>query len=123
MLEFRSMNLRPLLLPVILSALVLVAQTPEVEITAEPHHHFVLENESVRVFNLEVAAHESTQVHRHRHDYIYVVRGAADVENAVLGKPPSELKLADGETRFLAGGFAHAARNLAATPFRNVTIE
>ena len=124
MLEFPPMNLRPLLLPVIFSALVLVAQTtPEVEITAEPHHHFVLENESVRVFNLEVAAHESTQVHRHRHDYIYVVRGAADVENAVLGKPPSELKLADGETRFLAGGFAHAARNLAATPFRNVTIE
>jgi len=33
------------------------------------------------------------------------------------------LKLQDGETRFTPGNFAHIARNLASTPFRNVTIE
>jgi beta-alanine degradation protein BauB len=117
------MKSRQVFLAILFFGLVLVAQTAEVEITAEPHHHFVLENESVRVFNLEVAPHESTLVHRHRHDYIYVVLGAAEVENDVKGKPPVQLKFADGDARFLDGGFAHAARNLAATPFRNVTIE
>lgn len=122
MLEFRPMKSSSLLLAIIFSTLAL-AQTAEVEITAEPHHHFVLENEFVRVFNLEVAPRESTLVHRHRHDYIYVVLGPSEVENAVQGKPPVQLKFADGDTRFLDGGFAHAARNLANTPFRNVTIE
>jgi len=34
-----------------------------------------------------------------------------------------DLKLADGEIRFVAGNFAHVARNLSGQPFRNVTIE
>src|SRR6266478_16791 len=33
------------------------------------------------------------------------------------------LALRDSETHFTRGGFAHVARNLADTPFRNVTIE
>jgi quercetin dioxygenase-like cupin family protein len=33
------------------------------------------------------------------------------------------LKLADGQTEFTPGNFAHIAKNLADTPFRNVTIE
>jgi quercetin dioxygenase-like cupin family protein len=124
MLEFRPMSSRWLFLPFIFCAFTLTSQTvSEVEITAEPHHHFVLENEFLRVFDLEVAPQTSTLVHRHRHDYIYVVLGPAEVENAVQGKPPIQLKFQDGEARFLAGGFAHAARNLGSTPFRNVTIE
>jgi quercetin dioxygenase-like cupin family protein len=108
----------------VLTAVLTFAQTPaEVEITQEPHHHFLLENEYVRVFRVEVAPQESTLMHRHRHDYIFVTLGATDVSNEVAGKPPVELKLQDGETRFLPGGFAHAARDLAATPFRNITVE
>jgi quercetin dioxygenase-like cupin family protein len=62
-------------------------------------------------------------MHRHRHDYAFVILGNTDVSNDVEGKPPVELKLKDGEVGFLPGNFAHLARNLAATPFRNVTIE
>ncbi len=97
--------------------------TPEVEITAEPHHHLVFENKSVRVFNVEVAPHGDTLMHWHRHDYIFVTLGATEVVNEVEGKPPVRLKLQDGETRFLPAPFAHVARNLAEQPFRNVTIE
>lgn len=107
-----------------LFGLLLTAQTAgEVEITAEPSHHLAFENESVRVFKVEVAPHASTLMHRHNHDYIFVALGDAHVENAVSGKPPVELKLADGEARFTAGNFAHVAKNLSDTPFRNVTIE
>jgi len=41
----------------------------------------------------------------------------------VKGKPPVAVKLQEGETRFTPGNFAHVARNLADTPFRNVTVE
>jgi len=102
----------------------LAAQTaPEVEITSEPSHHLVVDNEYVRVFKVEVAPHTSTLMHRHRHDYVYVTFGDAHLSNEVEGKPPVDVKLADGETRFTAGNFAHVARNLSDQPFRNVTIE
>src|SRR5216683_6546686 len=102
----------------------LAAQTTtEVEITSEPSHHLALENESIRVFKVEVAPHASTLMHRHRHDYVFVTLGEARVSNEVEGKPPVDLKLADGDTRFVPGNFAHVARNLSDRPFRNVTIE
>ncbi|MGO9126374.1 MAG: hypothetical protein ACLP6G_15995 [Terriglobales bacterium] len=95
----------------------------EVEITAEPFHHLALQNQYVRVFQVEVAPHAATLMHRHRHDYIFVSLGATEVSNEVAGKPPVTLKLQDGEVRSADGGFAHIARNLAATPFRAVAVE
>jgi len=99
------------------------ATAPEVEITAEPHHHLTLENKSVRVFNVEVPPHTDTLMHWHRHDYIYVTLGDTEVVNAVKDKAPVTVKLQDGETRFSPATFAHIARNLTDQPFRNVTIE
>lgn len=107
----------------LLAAASLAAQTREVEITAEPAHRQVLQNAYVRVFKVEAPPHAATRLHRHRHDYVFVTLGASEVVNEVAGKPPVTLKLGDGETRFVPGGFAHVARNLANTPFRNVTIE
>src|ERR1017187_1352510 len=102
----------------------LLAQTAtEVEITAEPSHHFTLENEYVRVFKVEVAPHAATLMHWHRHDYVFVTIGDAQISNEVEGKPPVEVKFADGLTRFAPGNFAHVARDIADKPFRNVTIE
>src|SRR5271157_125390 len=102
----------------------LVAQTaPEVETTAEPSHHLALENEYVRVFQVEVAPHASTLMHRHRPDYFFVTLGDSHISDEVEGRPPVELTLPDGETRFTPGNFAHIARNLSAQPFRDVTIE
>ena len=115
---------RPLLvLLVVLAMLTASASTQEVEITSEPSHHLALENEFVRVFKVEVAPHAATLMHRHRHDYLFVTIGDSHVSNDVAGKAPVELKLADGDTHFATGNFAHIARNLADTPFRNVTVE
>src|SRR5208282_4949797 len=102
----------------------LLAQTAtEVEITSEPSHHLALENEYIRVFKVEAAPHTSTLMHRHRHDYLYVTLGDAHISNEVEGKPPVDVRLADGDARFTPGNFAHIARNLSDQPFRNVTIE
>jgi quercetin dioxygenase-like cupin family protein len=92
-------------------------------VPGEPHHHLKIENEYVRAYYVEVPPHESTQLHQHDHDYIYVSLGPSDVVNAPLNKPEVHLQLKDGETHFTRGGFAHVARNLSDAPFRNVTIE
>jgi quercetin dioxygenase-like cupin family protein len=107
----------------ILPLLTAFAAAPEVEITSEPSHHLVLENEYVRAFLVEVAPNKATLLHRHHHDYVFVTLGDSHVSNEVADKPPVEIKLADGETRFSPGNFAHVARNLSDRPFRNVTIE
>jgi quercetin dioxygenase-like cupin family protein len=128
MLESRSMHRRQLKLilvsiSIIAFSLLLSAQTAQVEITAEPGHHLVLENQYVRVFKVEVAPNASTLMHHHGHDYIYVTQGISQVENDVAGKPSIKLTLQDGETHFVPGGFAHIAKNLSDHPFRNITIE
>ncbi len=106
------------------AATVLAAQSvSEVEITAEPHHHLALENAYVRAFKVEVPPGQATLMHRHRHDYIYVVLGRTEISNEVEGKAPVTMKLQDGETHSLDGGFAHIAAVTGDTPFRNITIE
>ena len=100
-----------------------LAAAEAVEVAAEPAHHLALSNEHVRVFQVDVAPHASTLLHHHGHDYVFVTLGDSHVSNEVLDKPPVELKLADGETRFSSGNFSHVARNLSDQPFRNVTVE
>jgi quercetin dioxygenase-like cupin family protein len=107
----------------LLLTVVLAAQSAEVEITAEPHHHLTFTNDQVRVFYVEVAPGESTLTHWHRHDYIYVTLGDCELSNEVVGKPPVTLKLHDGETRLSPGPFAHLVRVAPGAPFRNLTIE
>lgn len=93
------------------------------DVPGEPHHHLRIENEYIRAYYVEVPPHESTQLHQHDHDYLYVSLGPSDVMNAPLNKPEVHLVLKDGEIHFTRGGFAHVARNLSDAPFRNVTIE
>jgi quercetin dioxygenase-like cupin family protein len=120
-LEFPFMKIRFFL--TLLFAIPLFAQGAEVEITAEPHHHLVLENPYVRAYSVEVPPGQATLMHHHRHDYVFVTLGDTHVSNEVERWKPIELTIKDGETRFAPGDFAHIARNLAKTPFRNVTIE
>jgi hypothetical protein len=102
----------------------LTAQSaPEVEITAEPHHHQTFANDQVRVYSAELPPHAETLMHRHRHDYVYVTLGDSEIVNTVQGKDPVTVKLQDGQTGFLPGNFAHVARNLRDQPFRIVNVE
>src|SRR5271157_1284708 len=115
--------MKRLLFFLLLIPLLLAQTTLEVEITAEPSHHLALENECIRVFKVEAAPHSATLMHVHHHDYVFVTIGDAHLSNEVEGKPPVEVKFADGDTRFTPGNFAHIAKNLSDQPFRNVTIE
>ena len=108
---------------VFLASAALAQQQQSVEITSEPSHHLVLQNEYVRVFDVTVAPKATTLVHRHNHDYLFVTLGDSDVVSARPGEKPVALLLKDGEVRFTPGNFAHAAINNSDRPFHNTTIE
>lgn len=105
------------------TAFLAAASSGKVEITAEPTYHLALENPYVRVFEVEVPPGGATLMHYHRHDYVAINLGRAELLNQVEGKPPVRVKLADGQTAFTEGNFAHSLRDLGATSFRNVTVE
>lgn len=108
---------------VFLATATLAQQQQTVEITSEPSHHLVLQNEYVRVFDVTVAPKAKTMIHRHHSDYLFVTLGDSDVSSARVGEKPAQLILKDGEVRFTPGGFAHAAINNSEQPFHNITIE
>jgi len=95
----------------------------EVPIDKEPSHHFALENDFLRAFDVVVAPKAATLMHRHERDYTFVVLGDADLSNERMNEKPAHLVVKDGDIRYSKGGFAHVARNLGETPFHNITIE
>jgi quercetin dioxygenase-like cupin family protein len=100
-----------------------LAQQQSVEITSEPSHHLVFQNEYVRVFDVTVAPRATTLIHKHNHDYLFVTLGDSDVVSERVGEKPAALQLKDGEVRYTPGNFAHAAFNKSDRPFHNITIE
>ena len=118
------MNFRCVRLVILLVGIPLYSQTQKkVEITVEPSHHRVLQNAYVRVFNVNIEPHKATKLHWHRHDYVFIALGEADVSSEVEGKPPVTLKLKAGDTHFTAGNFAHVTRSKSDKPFRHITVE
>ncbi|HEV2388999.1 MAG TPA: hypothetical protein VGS20_17295 [Candidatus Acidoferrales bacterium] len=93
-----------------------------VSLDQEPHHHLKFANDDVRIYDVVVPPHESTLLHQHDNDYVYVVLGASDITAEEPGQAAVEVKLADGAVRFAKGGFAHVLTNDSAQPFRNITI-
>jgi quercetin dioxygenase-like cupin family protein len=106
-----------------LATAALAQHQQSVEITSEPSHHLVFQNEYVRVFDVTVAPRATTLVHKHNYDYLFVTLGDSDVVSVRPGEKPVALKLKDGEVRFTPGNFAHAAINKSDRPFHNTTIE
>ena len=98
-------------------------QQEPVDVSAEPHHHHVLDNIFVRAYAVEVDPKQSTLMHRHGHDYLSVSLGDAEVTNTKQGAQPATAKFKDGDVRFTAAPLVHAVSDNLETPFRNITIE
>src|SRR5258708_11439343 len=94
-----------------------------VPIGEEPHHRLLLQNDFTHVYIVMVPPLDATLLHQHDLPYLYVTLGAADIINAIVGKPELHQILQDGETHYSPGHFAHIARTDSGMPFQNVTIE
>ena len=101
----------------------LCAQEKAVPVGEEAHHQLVLENEYTRVFHVVLVPKESTLMHQHDRDYVYVMIGPSQVEVVKAGSAPTQMKLNDGDVKFTKAPLAHKVTNTGETPFVNLTIE
>jgi quercetin dioxygenase-like cupin family protein len=75
---------------------------------------------------LRLAPGESTGLHRHTTDFLYVVIGDGELQTAFpdgTREPPRTMH--DGDVRFreVAGESIHEAINVGATDWRNIVVE
>ena len=98
------------------------AQAP-VPVSGEHHHHFKFENEYVRVYDVEVAAHDDTLFHIHSNDYVYVNLYDVDLKAQVLDGPIVALPVKAGQCVFSKAPLTHRVLNESDKLFRNITVE
>lgn len=95
-------------------------------VSSEVGTQLLFENERVRVWDLRLAPGESTGLHRHTTDYLYVVIGGGRLQpvEADGTREPVE-EMADGEARFrsIEGEDVHDAINVGDSDWRNIIVE
>ena len=96
------------------------------EPSAQVGTRLLFENERVRVWDLRLAPGESTPLHCHLSDYLYVVIGDGSLQTVHAdGRRDPPRAMHDGDVRFRAvdGESIHAALNAGDSPWRNIVIE
>ena len=89
----------------------------------------LLENERVRIWEMDLAPGEQSATHRHEHDYVLVQidgdRIAARFEPDTGGtyRDYVEGEVEPGKTRFIARGGIETAINVGARRYREILIE
>lgn len=86
----------------------------------------LFENDRVRVWDLTLAPGESTGMHRHENDYLYVVIGGGTLQGVSSdGNKGEGRDMADGHVQWrdVAGEDIHAAINTGNEPWRNIIVE
>jgi len=94
-----------------------------IPLASEPHHHLALHNEYVNVYQVEVAPHDSVQLHRHEFDAISIMMSNSEVVVRAPGKPDARQKLSEGQVRLQSSGYVHSTSIEGHTVYRNVTVE
>jgi predicted metal-dependent enzyme (double-stranded beta helix superfamily) len=100
--------------------------TPAAAPSARVGTKLLFENDRVRVWDLRLAPGESTGMHRHETDYLYVVIGGGTLQTVHGdGRRDPPRRMEDGEVHFrsVAGENVHEAVNAGAEPWRNIIIE
>ncbi len=97
------------------------AQTPN-DITSDPHHDLLLQNDQVRVFEVSLRSGERTFVN-HEHNFLVVMLQNCEIVIWSAGKSDIlHFRFNQGETRFFFGG-AVGFRNDETEPFRAILVE
>ena len=86
----------------------------------------LFENDRVRVWDLTLAPGESTGMHRHTNDYLYVVIGGGTLQGVKAdGSGGEAQERPDGQVVFrdIDGEDIHEAINVGDEPWRNIIVE
>lgn len=101
----------------------MITAASAVDVSREPHHRTVLENELVRAYWIDLAPGKSTQFHHHARPYAGICIGDSVICNDIVGEGPREQHMHDGDVIYTAGGMTHLIENLGAVRFQNLTVE
>jgi quercetin dioxygenase-like cupin family protein len=95
--------------------------------TTDVGTRLLFENDRVRVWDLCLEPGESTGLHRHETDYLYVAIGGGTLQGVAADGTKRPLStMADGEVRFRPigkDGEIHEAINVGDAPWRNIVVE
>jgi hypothetical protein len=95
-----------------------------VDITDESHHHLLLENQKVRVFAVDLGAHESIPLTRHEHNYLVITLADSEIASWAEGQAGViTYRYLQNDIRFFFGGPARALRNDTPNAYHNLTVE
>ena len=123
----RESSLRPIralfmilgVLPLSLSA-----QAPKaIPQAEEAHHHLVLNNDTVKVFEIDLAPRDALSMHRHDQDEISVALGAATTVSTTPGQADILTISKAGDLGFTRGGWVQSVRNIGQTAYHSVLID
>jgi hypothetical protein len=93
------------------------------EIDSESHFHKVFENETARVFTLELERLESTASYCPKYPYFYLVTTEGETTDTKVGHAGWSHRWNSGEARFIAEPAQHTIRNDSATVHRAIIVE
>jgi quercetin dioxygenase-like cupin family protein len=120
-------------LPAVLGALLAIgtlglanAEDEAIPAQQEPRHRPKLENEYVRVLDVEIPAGYQTLFHTHALNYTYLMVNSALLRNEVPGKPAADIKIPAGLVgyyRASEGAYTHRFTNIGDGTFRAIGIE
>jgi len=106
----------------LLYTLLAAAQTP-VDMASDPHYTLLLQNEQVRVFQVNLRPTEQSFV-QHDHNFLMVM--LQDCEVVIWRDGESAIQnflFQKGDVRFFLGGRAYGIRDDRTTSYRNITVE
>jgi quercetin dioxygenase-like cupin family protein len=93
-----------------------------VEMKVDPCFRSELDNSRAKIFEVEVAAHQSTGLDIHRHDYVVLALDKASFKVAGMANS-FPMELGPGEMQVLQGGWPERLVNESDTPLRLVELE
>jgi quercetin dioxygenase-like cupin family protein len=88
----------------------------------EPHHHLVMQNDIVKVFEIDLAPRDALSMHRHDYDEVSIALGDATTVSTTPGKPDILTISKPGDAGFALGGWEHSVRNIGQTAFHSISI-
>ena len=100
------------------------AQTDrQVEVWAEPNHHFQFANDYVQGYYVNVAPHGQTLMHHHPDDFLAYAIGHADLDVVSPDGKSNHVMLDEPMVRYSPCCVTHTVKNRLGVPFNNFTIE
>jgi quercetin dioxygenase-like cupin family protein len=96
------------------------AATVDIAVEQEPHHHVLLENQYVRVLEVQIPPGESLLFHTHSYDNLSIRISGGLIRNQLLGGPWS------GAVVFAAATtkpYTHRVQNVGTSSYHVVDVE